>query len=103
MFALYDFRVFGNRGSKVNQKVKDFTAERDSINGNKVKLNWAKIPTAIGYNIRYGVVKDKMYMNRMVYSYTSLDINDLNYKSKYYFSIDVFNEAGVEKGKKFMS
>ncbi|AOW11414.1 hypothetical protein EM308_14260 [Flavobacterium gilvum] len=99
MFALYDFRVFGNGGKKLNQQAKDFSIVRDAANGNKVKLNWSKIPTAIGYNIRYGVAKDKMYMNRMVYSNTSLDINDLNSKSKYYFSIDVFNEAGVERGK----
>jgi len=64
-----------------------------------VDLNWTKTQGAIGYNIRYGTSKDKLYQNYQVLGTESLTIRSLNALQKYYFTIDAFNENGITKGK----
>jgi len=63
-----------------------------------VDLNWNKIPGAIGYNIRYGTKRDKLYNNYQAFGVDSLTIRSLNALQKYYFTIDTFNENGITKG-----
>jgi xylan 1,4-beta-xylosidase len=65
-----------------------------------VKLNWTPAPDAIGYNIRYGSAKDKLYHPYQVLGTNSVTIGSLNSLQKYYFTVDAFNENGVTKGKK---
>lgn len=64
-----------------------------------VDLNWTKIPDAVGYNIRYGISKDKLYQNYQVLGTEKVTIRSLNALQKYYFTIDAFNENGITKGK----
>ena len=52
----------------------------------------------MGYNIRFGSDKDKLYQNYLVYSAGQLSINVLNTELPYYFAIDSFNEAGITRG-----
>ena len=61
-------------------------------------LNWNKTSEAIGYNIRYGTQKDKLYNNYQVLGVESLAIRNLNALKKYYFTVDIFNENGITKG-----
>ena len=98
LFALYDLRVFGNSKEKLPPQVTNPVAKRDATNRMKVVIKWDKTPTATGYNVRYGIAKNKLYMSRIVYNDTELKIEDLNSLSKYYYSIDVFNDAGVVRG-----
>jgi hypothetical protein len=98
-FALAGLRVFGNAGGKAPVAVENLNAERQT-DRTSVKLNWTKSPGAIGYNIRYGVSKDKLYHTYQVLGAESVSINSLNSKQKYYFTVDAFNESGVTKGKK---
>ena len=99
MFAMYDFRVFGkNDEITTPEAVSNLTIDRDNEDGKIVNLTWNKVSDAIGYNIRYGIAKDKLYMSRIIYSDTTLKITDLNREMKYYFTIDVFNEGGVTRG-----
>jgi hypothetical protein len=63
-----------------------------------VDLNWTKIPGAVGYNIRYGISKDKLYQNYQVLGTEQVTIRSLNAQQKYYFTIDAFNENGITKG-----
>lgn len=102
MFAMYDFRIFGKSNEKTPEPISELIIKRDSTDGKNVKLTWNKVPDVIGYNIRYGIAKDKLYMSRIVYSDTSLIIGDLNRGKKYYFAIDVFNEGGVTRGEKIV-
>ena len=67
-----------------------------------VKLNWKKLPDAIGYNIRFGTAKDKLYHTYQVLGAESISIHSLNAAHKYYFTIDAFNESGVTKGTKII-
>jgi hypothetical protein len=77
----------------------DFTIKRDEKDGCVVKLSWDKVAAATGYNIRYCIAKDKLYLNYMVYDKTEATIRSLVKGTHYWFTIDVFGENGVTKGK----
>jgi xylan 1,4-beta-xylosidase len=98
-FALAGLRVFGDGGGKTPEAVNSFRLERDKTDRCIVHLNWTKVPGAIGYNVRYGPQKDKLYQNYQVYNVDTLTIRNLNSRLKYYFSIDAFNESGITAGK----
>jgi len=98
-FALAGLRVFGNGGGKLPSEVKNIKMERTESDRCIVKLNWTKTAGTIGYNIRYGIRKDKLYQNYQVIGVDSLTIRSLNGLQKYYFTIDAFNENGISKGK----
>lgn len=99
-FALAGLRIFGNAGGKLPSAVQDLNVVRSENDLAVVKINWTKSPDATGYNIRYGVAKDKLYHTYQVLGADSVCIGSLNALKKYYFSIDAFNENGVTKGKK---
>lgn len=101
-FALAGLRVFGNGGGKVSKAVVDLKVNRNDSDRSIVNLTWEKIPGIIGYNIRYGVNKDKLYHNYQVYDKDSLTIRSLNSLLKYYFTIDAFDENGIIRGNKII-
>ncbi|HWI90530.1 MAG TPA: fibronectin type III domain-containing protein, partial [Flavisolibacter sp.] len=98
-FALAGLRIFGNGGGKAPAVVQKFNAVRSPDDRAVVQLSWNKLPEAVGYNIRYGAAKDKMYHTYQVLGADSLTIRSLNATQKYYFTIDAFNENGTSKGK----
>jgi len=98
-FAITGFRIFGNGSGKAPSPVKNLNVKRVNSDRCIVKLNWTKNSDAVGYNIRFGMQKDKLYHNYQVFDTDSLTIRSLNSKEKYYFTIDAFNENGITKGK----
>lgn len=98
-FALAGLRVFGNGGGKVPSAVKNLNLSRSADDRCVVNLNWPKVPGAVGYNIRYGTAKDKLYQNYQVFGVDSLTIRSLNSRQTYYFTVDAFNENGITEGK----
>ena len=98
-FAIAGLRVFGNGGGKAPSEVKTLKMKRSETDRCVVDINWAKVPEAVGYNIRYGTSKDKLYQNYQVLGTEKLTIRSLNAQQKYYFTIDAFNENGITKGK----
>jgi len=98
-FALAGLRVFGNAGGKAPSPVQDLKAMRSENDRAVIRLSWARSPGAIGYNIRYGVAKDKLYHTYQVLGEDSVTIGSLNALQKYYFTIDAFNENGISKSK----
>jgi hypothetical protein len=101
-FSLYDFRIFGKSGKEAPKAVSSINIER-ADDRRVVKLKWEKIPEATGYNIRFGIQKDKLYQNYIVYDKNELIINVLNTEKPYFFAIDPFNEGGVTKGELVIS
>ncbi|HJV77005.1 MAG TPA: family 43 glycosylhydrolase, partial [Paludibacter sp.] len=97
-FALAGLRVFGNGGGKAPSEAMNLHLKRSETDRCMVDLNWNKTPGAIGYNIRYGTQKDKLYNNYQVFVVDSLTIRNLNAHQKYYFTVDTFNENGITKG-----
>lgn len=97
-FALAGLRVFGNGGGKAPSEAMNLRLKRSEADRCVVDLSWNKTPGAIGYNIRYGTQKDKLYSNYQVFGVDSLIIRNLNAHQKYYFTVDTFNENGITKG-----
>jgi len=97
-FAISGFRVFGAGTGKRPAKISSFTAIRDAADPRNVELLWKKQANAMGYNIRFGIQKDKLNRVYQVYSDTSLTIRSLNKDQNYWFAIDAFGENGVTRG-----
>ncbi len=101
-FAISGLRIFGKGTGKKREMLTDFEAKREEKDGRIVKLSWKKVTGATGYNIRYGIAKDKLYHNYMVYDKTEATIRSLNKGYSYWFTVDVFGEAGVSKSDKII-
>jgi hypothetical protein len=97
-FALAGLRVFGNAGGKAPAPAENLNIVRQENDRTVANLTWTPTPGAVGYNIRYGTAKDKLYQIYQVLGTNSLTIRSLHSQRKYYFTIDAFNENGVTKG-----
>ena len=98
-FALAGLRVFGNAGGKAPATTGEFTVVRSEKDRCVATVKWTATPGAVGYNIRYGTAKDKLYQTYQVLGTDSVTIKSLNSSQQYFFTIDCFNENGVTKGK----
>jgi hypothetical protein len=94
LFAVSDFRIFGNGLSEKPKSVSGFKVERNSSDQRNAMILWKKQVDAIGYNIYYGIAPDKLYNSIMVYDENSYDFRGLDKGTEYYFSIEAFNESG---------
>ena len=94
--AISDLRIFGNGfGDKPVSPVQ-FIAIREK-DRRTVKLKWNIVEDAQGYTIYFGIDPGKLYNSVMVYNNTSYQLNSLNVKPNYYFSIEAFNENGISQ------
>ena len=59
-FAISDIRIFGNGSDPPPQTPANFTVDRGTDPRNAF-IKWEAIPTAAGYNILWGLSKDKLY------------------------------------------
>lgn len=61
------------------------------------RFTWKKVEGAVGYNILWGIAKDKLYQTYQIFSDqpTAKEIRALNKSVIYYFAIEAFNENGV--------
>ena len=96
-FAISGFRVFGNGNGEAPEIASNLTATRNPADKRKVSLSWNKSENADGYNISFGIDKNRLYHSYMVYKDTTLTINSLNAGQDYYFSIESFNGSGITK------
>lgn len=94
--AISDIRVFGKGSGKAPKTPAKFTAVRDSDPRNAF-IKWQKVPGATGYNIRWGIAKDKLYQTYQVFADQpeSLEVRALTKGVSYYFAIEAFDENGV--------
>jgi len=98
-FAISDFRIFGLGTDRKPKKINEFRAVRDYKNPQMIKLFWKKQANTSGYNIRYGIDKDKLYHSYQVYNVNKLNVTCPDKNGSYWFEIDSFNENGVSQGK----
>ena len=99
IFAISEVRVFGSGTSRKPRKINEFRAIRDYRDPQVIKMSWKKQAKATGYNIRYGIDKDKLYHSLQVYKKTRLTIHCPDKSKTYWFEIDAFNENGIAPGK----
>ncbi len=96
--ALSDIRIFGNGSGPMPATPANLKVQRHE-DGRDATLNWEAVPGAVGYNILWGIDRDKLYQTYQLWADagTTLDLRALNIGQDYYFAIEAFNENGVSK------
>jgi hypothetical protein len=92
--ALSEIRIFGLGFGKKPDNVKGFTVTRES-DRRDATISWQPVQDAQGYNIRWGIARDKLYQSWLVYDVNELFMRCLDRDTRYYFSIEAFNENGI--------
>jgi hypothetical protein len=96
--AVSDVRIFGKGTGKPPAVPGKFAAKRDADPRNAF-VSWQKVPGATGYNILWGIAKDKLNLTYQVFNDepSTKEIRSLNKGVGYFFAIEAFNENGVSK------
>ena len=96
--AISDIRVFGNGYGSPPKTPGKFSVKRD-VDTRNAFVSWEKVPGAIGYNILWGVSKDKLYQTYQLFADkpSVFEIRALSKGVEYYFAIEAFNENGVSR------
>jgi hypothetical protein len=96
--AISDIRVFGNGRGPAPPVPKRFTARRDTDARNAF-VTWQPVRGAVGYNVRWGIARDKLYQTYQVFADapSSLEVRALNVGQDYWFAIEAFDENGVSR------
>jgi hypothetical protein len=95
-FAISGLRVFGLDNGSKPKTVKLVSVTRpDPMTA---AIVWEKEDGAVGYNIRYGIGKNKLYTSCLVYEQTRVLLTSLNGGTRYWYCIDSFNESGITEG-----
>ncbi|MBX7141225.1 MAG: discoidin domain-containing protein [Chitinophagales bacterium] len=96
--AISDIRVFGIGDGKIPDTPKKFSVKRETDQRNAM-VSWEKVKDAVGYNIRWGIGKDKLYQTYQVWGDqpSTLEVRALNIGQDYWFAIEAFDENGVSK------
>lgn len=96
--AICDIRVFGKGYGKAPKTPSGFTVKRDTDPRNAF-ISWKPVPGATGYNILWGIGKDKLYQTYQVFADkgSKLELRALTRGQDYYLAIESFNENGVSQ------
>lgn len=96
--AVSDIRIFGNGTGNTPQTPTDLKVVRDKDARNAF-ISWNKVGGAVGYNILWGIGKDKLNQTYQVWAdgENKLELRALTVDQDYYFAIEAFNENGVSK------
>ena len=91
-------RVFGKGSGQKPQAATNVSGKR--INDLEATIHW-KATDAMGVNVLFGYLPDKLYHSYMVYGKEQLTIGALNKGQDCYCRVDAFNENGITAGSVF--
>jgi hypothetical protein len=94
--AMSEIRVFGLGFGEKPEQVKRFEVNRETGRRN-ASFSWNPVKEAQGYNIRWGIAPDKLYLSWLIYDDTELLMRNLDKNTTYYFTIEAFNENGISE------
>jgi hypothetical protein len=101
--AISDIRVFGNGGGAAPVTPAGISATRHT-DQRDATIRWAKVPGAIGYNIRFGIRPDRLTLTHQLWAdelgngpVLAKELRSLNAGVPYWVAIEAFNESGVSK------
>jgi len=101
--AISDLRVFGNADGRAPAGPARVTAARHK-DQRDATIRWAKVPGAVGYNIRWGIRPDRLTLTYQLFAdelgaaaTAAKELRSLNVGVPYYAAVEAFNETGVSK------
>jgi hypothetical protein len=101
--AISDIRIFGNADGRAPAMPSAVAASRHT-DQRDATIHWAKVPGAIGYNIRFGIRPDRLTLTHQLWAdelgnraTLEKELHSLNSGVPYYVAIEAFNETGVSK------
>lgn len=97
-FSIRDLRIFGSGQGKPPAKAPQFEAHRDPSDARNAVVRWEIPRDAEGFVVRYGIAPGKLYQNLEIRGSKEIVLHDLNADSKYYFTVDAFNDSGRTPG-----
>ncbi len=94
--AIADLRVFGNDDGPMPAAPKLVSAVRKPDRRNAV-VTWKPVPGAVGYNVRWGLYKDRLYSTyqRWADQPTRVELRALSRGVTYVVVVEAFDERGV--------
>ena len=101
--AINDIRIFGNGSGRPPVTPANLSVRRDADPRNAF-ITWDGVPGAVGYNILWGIGKDKLYQTYQVFADrgNTLELRALTVGQDYYFAIEAFDENGVSEASQTM-
>jgi xylan 1,4-beta-xylosidase len=101
--AVAELRVFGNADGPAPATPAVLAAQRHG-DQRDATIRWAKVPGAIGYNIRFGIRPDRLTLTHQLWAdelgdgpALTKELRSLNVGVAYYVAVESFNESGVSK------
>lgn len=96
--AISDIRVFGNGFGEIPLTPKNLKVFRQKDKRNAT-ITWSKENNVVGYNVLWGIAKDKIYQTYQWFgdNEPKIELRALTIGQDYYFAIESFNENGVSK------
>lgn len=101
--AVAEIRVFGNADGPAPATPLGVLAERHR-DQRDATINWANVPGATGYNIRFGIRPDRLTLTYQLWAdelgsgrALSKQLRSLNAGVPYWAAVESFNESGVSK------
>ena len=95
-FSLYGFRVFGKGNGAAPQAVAGLKVERNPNDARRFSLSWNRQKMADGYIIHVGLAGKGITQSIMVHD-NRYEGGWFNRDSEYTFSVEAFNENGINK------
>jgi xylan 1,4-beta-xylosidase len=101
--AISDIRVFGHAhgGAPATPSLVSASRHQDQRDAT---IRWARVPGAIGYNLRFGIRPDQLTLTHQLWADelgngASLEkqLRSLNAGVRYWIAVEAFNESGVSK------
>ena len=101
--AISDLRLFGNADGRAPAVPAGLQAVRHK-DQRDATIRWAKVPGAVGYNIRWGIRPDRLTLTYQLWADELGDganlhkeLRALNVGVPYYAAVEAFNEVGVSR------
>jgi hypothetical protein len=101
--AISDIRVFGNADGPAPAVPSSVSATRHA-DQRDATIRWARVPGALGYNIRFGIRPDRLTLTHQLWAdelgdgaALSKELRSLNVGVPYWVAVEAFNESGVSR------
>ena len=94
--AISELRVFGKGKEAKPQPPANFKVQRQKDRRN-ADLTWDAVKDATGYVIYWGIEKDKLNLNAMMYHQSNYELRALTIDQSYYLQVEAFNENGISE------